>query len=57
MVVSGTAPGADEFARAVEEADADSVLVIPRANPLKPHTMGSIIQASGITVDEFKDLL
>lgn len=33
------------------------ILVIPRANPIKPNTMGSIIQAAGLTVEEFKDLL
>ena len=34
-----------------------SILVIPRQNPIKPHTMGALIKASGMTVDEFRALL
>jgi len=34
-----------------------SILVIPRNNPLRPLTMGAIIQDAGLTVDEFKKLL
>jgi hypothetical protein len=33
------------------------ILVIPRNNPIKPSTMGSIIKAAGITIEEFKKLL
>ena len=35
----------------------DIVLVIPRANPIKPYTMGTIIQAAGLSVEDFKRLL
>jgi hypothetical protein len=33
------------------------VLVIPRNNPIKPLTMGSIVAAAGLTPEEFKKLL
>jgi predicted RNA binding protein YcfA (HicA-like mRNA interferase family) len=33
------------------------ILIIPRGNPIKPYTMGDLIRASGLTVDEFKALL
>jgi predicted RNA binding protein YcfA (HicA-like mRNA interferase family) len=35
----------------------ERILVIPRNNPIKPATMGSIIKASGLTIEEFKKLL
>jgi hypothetical protein len=35
----------------------ESILVIPRQNPIKPYTMGELVRASGMTTDEFKDLL
>ena len=38
-------------------SDGSTFLVIPRGNPIKPHTMGSLIQAAGMTVEEFKMLL
>ncbi|MEQ1933740.1 MAG: type II toxin-antitoxin system HicA family toxin [Fimbriimonadaceae bacterium] len=34
-----------------------SLIVIPRANPIKPHTMGAIIRSAGLTVEEFRELL
>ena len=34
-----------------------SVLVVPRANPIKPHTMGALVKAAGLSVDEFRELL
>lgn len=34
-----------------------TVLVIPRHNPIKPHTMGALVSAAGLTVDEFRELL
>lgn len=34
-----------------------TILVLPRANPIKPHTMGALIKASGMTVAEFGRLL
>ena len=34
-----------------------TVLVIPRHNPVKPHTMGALIKASGLSVDDFRALL
>ena len=35
----------------------DIRLVIPRNNPIKPYTMGSIIVDAGMTIAEFNDLL
>lgn len=35
----------------------DIQLVIPRNNPIKPYTMGSIIVDAGMTIAEFHDLL
>jgi predicted RNA binding protein YcfA (HicA-like mRNA interferase family) len=35
----------------------ERILVIPRNNPIKPLTMGSIIKAAGLTIDDFKKLL
>ena len=32
-------------------------LVIPRANPVDPFTMGSIARDAGLTPDEFRELL
>jgi len=32
-------------------------LVIPRANPIDPYTMGSIARDAGMTPDEFRRLL
>lgn len=38
-------------------SNGERLLVIPRNNPVKPLTMGSIIKASGLTIEEFKKLL
>lgn len=35
----------------------ERVIVIPRANPIHPITMGGIIKDAGPTVDDFKQLL
>ena len=32
-------------------------LIIPRANPINAFTMGGIVHAAGMTIDEFKELL
>jgi predicted RNA binding protein YcfA (HicA-like mRNA interferase family) len=32
-------------------------LIIPRANPVDPYTMGSIARDAGLTPDEFRRLL
>ena len=34
-----------------------AILVIPRQNPIKPFTMGEIVNAAGLTPDEFNKLL
>jgi len=34
-----------------------TILVIPRHNPIKPHTMGALVVASGLTIDGFRALL
>ena len=33
------------------------VIAIPRHNPVDSITMGSIVKAAGLTIDEFKELL
>ena len=38
-------------------SNGERILVIPRNNPIKPLTMGSIIKAAGLTIDDFKKLL
>lgn len=35
----------------------ESILIIPRNNPIKPHTMGSLITAAGLSIEGFKRLL
>ena len=37
--------------------DGEKILVIPRANPINAHTMGSIIKGSGMSIEDFKKLL
>ena len=32
-------------------------VVIPRHNPIKPFTLGGIVQDAGLTVEEFRKLL
>ena len=34
-----------------------AILVIPRNNPIQAVTMGAIIKAAGISVEDFKNLL
>ena len=38
-------------------SNGSQILVIPRNNPIQPVTMGTIIKAAGLTVDDFKKLL
>jgi len=38
-------------------SDSIRFLTIPRHNPVNAFTMGGIVRDSGLTVDEFKDLL
>jgi hypothetical protein len=38
-------------------SDGKRVLTIPRANPINAYTMGTIISATGLTIDEFRRLL
>jgi len=33
------------------------IVVIPRNNPIKPVTMGAIVQAAGLSVEQFRKLL
>jgi predicted RNA binding protein YcfA (HicA-like mRNA interferase family) len=37
--------------------DGSRIVTIPRYNPIHAITMGTIIRGSGLTVDEFRDLL
>jgi predicted RNA binding protein YcfA (HicA-like mRNA interferase family) len=34
-----------------------TILVIPRHNPVKPTVMGQLIKTAGLTIEEFKELL
>ena len=34
-----------------------TILVVPRANPIKPFTMGELVRTAGLSVDEFRKLL
>jgi hypothetical protein len=38
-------------------SDGRRKLTIPRANPINAYTMGTIISATGMTIDEFRRLL
>ncbi len=38
-------------------SNGETRLVIPRANPIDPFTMGSIARDAGLTPDEFRELL
>ncbi|HEY3779834.1 MAG TPA: hypothetical protein VGL56_02030 [Fimbriimonadaceae bacterium] len=35
----------------------ETILVIPRHNPVSPFTMGELVRTAGLTVDQFRDLL
>lgn len=37
--------------------DGEHILTIPRANPINAYTMATIIKGSGLTIEEFKELL
>jgi len=38
-------------------SNGETRLIIPRANPIDPYTMGSIARDAGLTPDEFRRLL
>ena len=38
-------------------SDGTRFLIIPRHNPVNAITMGGIVRDSGLTIDEFKELL
>ena len=38
-------------------SNGETRLIIPRANPVDPYTMGSIARDAGLTPDEFRKLL
>ena len=38
-------------------SNGERILVVPRNNPIKPVTMGAIIKAAGLTIEEFRKLL
>ncbi len=38
-------------------SDGTRVLVIPRNNPINAFTMASIVKGSGLTVEQFRELL
>lgn len=35
----------------------ETILTIPRNNPINSYTMGGIVKASGLSIERFKDLL
>lgn len=35
----------------------ETILVVPRQNPIKPFTMGELVRTAGLTVDQFLELL
>ena len=37
-------------------SNGETRLIIPRANPIDPYTMGSIARDAGLTPDEFRQL-
>ena len=37
--------------------NSNAVLIIPRNDPINAFTMASIVDAAGLTIDEFKRLL
>jgi len=37
--------------------DGRRILTIPRANPVNAFTMGGIVRDSGLTIEQFKELL
>ena len=37
--------------------DGERIITIPRANPVDAFTMGGIIKAAGLSIEEFKKLL
>ena len=41
----------------ISMSDGNRILIIPRANPINPFTMGGIIKSAGLTIEEFKKLL
>ena len=41
----------------IKMSDGASTVMIPRHNPVNAYTMGTIVIAAGLTVDEFKALL
>jgi predicted RNA binding protein YcfA (HicA-like mRNA interferase family) len=41
----------------ISMANAQRILIIPRANPINAFTLGGIIKDAGLTVEDFKKLL
>jgi hypothetical protein len=37
--------------------DGTRIITIPRHNPVNAYTMGGIVEAAGLTIEEFKSLL
>lgn len=37
--------------------DGERLIVVPRSNPINAFTMGSIVLATGLTVEQFRKLL
>jgi predicted RNA binding protein YcfA (HicA-like mRNA interferase family) len=38
-------------------SNGQQTITIPRHNPIKPFTLGGIIRAAGITIEQFRELL
>jgi hypothetical protein len=38
-------------------SDGQRIIIIPRANPINAYTMGGIIRDSGLSIEQFKELI
>ncbi|NER36390.1 MAG: DUF4168 domain-containing protein [Oscillatoria sp. SIO1A7] len=38
-------------------SDGEHIITIPRANPINAYTMATIIKGSGLTIEEFQEML
>jgi predicted RNA binding protein YcfA (HicA-like mRNA interferase family) len=44
-------------AKLIVMTDGSRIVTIPRHNPINAYTMGTIVRAAGLTIDEFRRLL
>jgi predicted RNA binding protein YcfA (HicA-like mRNA interferase family) len=41
----------------ISMSDGQRIIIIPRANPINAYTMGGIIRDSGLSIEQFKELI